>query len=653
MLAGGPATPPLSADQRFGRRIMPVGLLVLAMAALANALTVWQLRMDALADARMNAGNLGNALAGQVARTVQAVDNTLHELQERVSAPGIGDPLSLDPASLGSRALHDLLVERARRLPQVDTLTVVGADGRLLNFSRSWPVPTIGLADRDYFIHLSTTPEHALFISRPVANRANGTWEIFLARRLEQPDGSFAGVLMAGVPLQSFRKMMDSVLLPAGGSFLLLRSDGIVLTRYPDTTARAGLVMPAGSPWYRQVAAGGGFYRSDGVFDKVTRHVAVRPVGEYPLVVDLAMTEATILARWQQQASMIAGVTAVLLLAGVVLLLALRRQVARQDEARATLLRANAELEAGRQALAGQRKVLETILNSMDQGLMMIDADRRVAVCNRQAMEVLELPPELLARQPLFEEVLEYQWRTGEFARADMELQTFIRAAALLDGPPVYERRRPDGRVIEVRTVPQEGGGVVRTYTDITSRRNAEDRIRHVAHHDDLTQLANRVAFNQILHRALTEAARDGLGVALLYLDLDYFKQVNDAHGHAVGDALLAEVAQRMRAVVRESDTVARMGGDEFAIIQPAADGQAGTLALARRLLEVITVPFQVGGLPAAVGVSIGIAWYPTDGLDAETLLRHADAALYAAKREGRNTFRCYEPAPAPTPALP
>lgn len=137
-------------------------------------------------------------------------------------------------------------------------------------------------------------------------------------------------------------------------------------------------------------------------------------------------------------------------------------------------------------------------------------------------------------------------------------------------------------------------------------------------------------------------AEQEHHSLAVLYLDLDHFKQVNDRLGHAAGDALLADVAQRMRAAVREGDTVARLGGDEFAIIQPNADRPDSTMALARRLLARIAAPYAIDGAEAVVGVSIGIAWYPEDGLSADDLLRHADAALYAAKRGGRNAIRVY-----------
>jgi diguanylate cyclase (GGDEF)-like protein len=173
-------------------------------------------------------------------------------------------------------------------------------------------------------------------------------------------------------------------------------------------------------------------------------------------------------------------------------------------------------------------------------------------------------------------------------------------------------------------------------------RKVTEERIRFVAHHDNLTQLSNRLKFQDHLEKALADARSGGQEFALLCLDLDGFKIVNDTRGHGVGDKLLVAVAQRLRENMRDGDTVARMGGDEFAIIQLSASQPHAATAFAERLLEAISEPIELDGQRSVIGVSIGIALYPENGDSPDLLLRNADTALYQAKEAGRNNFRLF-----------
>ncbi len=172
-----------------------------------------------------------------------------------------------------------------------------------------------------------------------------------------------------------------------------------------------------------------------------------------------------------------------------------------------------------------------------------------------------------------------------------------------------------------------------------------EERMRFAAHHDDLTQLSNRLMFQERLRKAIASARSNDQSFAVLCLDLDGFKLINDTRGHEIGDRLLIGVAQRLRDSVRDTDTVARMGGDEFAVIQPLDSQPTSAIALAKRLVETVTQPFELAGRQGLVGVSIGIALYPQHGESPDLLLRHADQALYRAKKAGRKTFRLFDPA--------
>jgi len=223
---------------------------------------------------------------------------------------------------------------------------------------------------------------------------------------------------------------------------------------------------------------------------------------------------------------------------------------------------------------------------------------------------------------------------------------------ALAGHPAAYQRhvqlKSGEQRWIEVKVVPRAAvqeqiPGCYSMAIDITEQKQAEERIQHVAHHDSLTGLPNRLLFNDRLGQAISVAKRDARKFALLYLDLDRFKPVNDTLGHNAGDQLLKGVAERIRKQVRESDTVARVGGDEFTVILRNISSRQDVAAVAQKIIAAIAAPFTLGTPPQAVeiGTSIGIAIYPSDAQDHEILIKIADATMYSAKTRG-NCFRFF-----------
>ena len=223
----------------------------------------------------------------------------------------------------------------------------------------------------------------------------------------------------------------------------------------------------------------------------------------------------------------------------------------------------------------------------------------------------------------------------------------------LVDGTGfVAEKRyiRPGGSFVWVRNSlsaarDQQGdiAGMVAVVEDITERKEAADRLRHLAYHDALTGLANRTQLNDRLAQALASAAHEGRSFAVLAMDLDRFKIVNDTFGHDAGDLLLLEIANRMRGAVRSTDTVARVGGDELVVLQTDVEQPAGAIELSRRLTELLAEPFEIAGRHVTVGVSVGVALYPAGGTTGVTLLQNADVALYQAKKSGRGSFRFFD----------
>jgi diguanylate cyclase (GGDEF)-like protein len=284
----------------------------------------------------------------------------------------------------------------------------------------------------------------------------------------------------------------------------------------------------------------------------------------------------------------------------------------------------------------------DTAINNMSQGLCFFDGAQRLIVCNDRYIGLYGLAADRVGPGTPLAEIVEMRFNAGSFpAMTQDEYLAWRRTVAVsaTATDSIVELR--DGRTFEIRHRPMPDSGWVATHEDITEQRRIKIKIEHMAHHDALTDLANRVLLNERLERALSRAHRDEM-IAIHHLDLDQFKAVNDTLGHPGGDKLLKMVADRLRSLVRDGDTVARMGGDEFAIVQIAADPTDAT-ALAQRIIGAISEPFDIDGHQAVIGASIGIAVGPEDGLSPDELLRNADLALYRAKEDGRGTFRFFE----------
>ncbi|MDB5582560.1 MAG: diguanylate cyclase, partial [Bradyrhizobium sp.] len=288
----------------------------------------------------------------------------------------------------------------------------------------------------------------------------------------------------------------------------------------------------------------------------------------------------------------------------------------------------------------------DTAINNMSQGLCFFDADHRLIVCNDRYVDMYDLQPDRVGPGTPLIEIVDMRFEAGSFPTMTKDEYIEWRNKVAISAEPtdsIVELR--NGRTFKIRHRPMPDGGWVATHEDITEQRQSEVKIEYMAHHDALTDLANRVLLNERLEQALGRRIHATEAVAVHHLDLDQFKAVNDTFGHHAGDKLLKIVADRLRALVRETDTIARMGGDEFVIVQAPITDPAEATTLAQRIIASISEPFELDGHQATIGASIGIAVGPGDGLIPDKLLRNADLALYRAKGDGRGTFRFFESA--------
>jgi diguanylate cyclase (GGDEF)-like protein len=283
-------------------------------------------------------------------------------------------------------------------------------------------------------------------------------------------------------------------------------------------------------------------------------------------------------------------------------------------------------------------------LNNLTQGVCFFDGAQRLILANQRYAEIYNLSVESIRPGTTLAEIVDRRFEAGAFP--DMSRDDYLawrQSIAISDEANDTIVELKNGRAISIHHRPMPDRGWVATHEDITERREAEARLAYMARHDALTGLPNRVLLRERMAQESDHGAR-GDSLAVLCLDLDHFKHVNDTFGHPVGDALLCAAAERLRTSIRDEDIVVRLGGDEFAIVQIGAEQPRQATSLAERLIEALSQPFQLGANQVTVGTSVGIALDTRRGADAETLLKNADMALYRAKADRRGTYRFFEP---------
>jgi diguanylate cyclase (GGDEF)-like protein len=327
-------------------------------------------------------------------------------------------------------------------------------------------------------------------------------------------------------------------------------------------------------------------------------------------------------------------------------MIAYQKKLVETHEQAAELARSNAETErAAQREILNHAERLKSALNNMLDGLVMFDTQDRLIVCNERYAQMYSLPERLTQPGVKWSDITAYRVDSIGYRNFNYDNPSEKRRSDdYKSSAGSVTRELADGRTIFIRHQPIRESGWVAVHEDVTERHRAEERLSHMARHDDLTGLANRFFLQERMQLAVA-GLQNGEEFAVVCLDLDHFKETNDALGHPVGDALLREIAFRLTKSLPASDLVARIGGDEFAILHMRTVGTDDIAALARRVLSVLTEPYLIEGHQIDIGASAGIALAPEDQSAAAPLLRLADIALYRAKSECKGSFRFYEAA--------
>ena len=304
----------------------------------------------------------------------------------------------------------------------------------------------------------------------------------------------------------------------------------------------------------------------------------------------------------------------------------------------------NAALRERDRALQIQNVLFDAALNNMSQGLLMTDRNQRLIVCNKRFLDLFSIDPASFSTGVPMQEIFARMKTSDQFPDNVLE-NAYLKQRGLADGREsgTFIVSGEQGRSISISQRPIADGGWIATYEDVSEQRRAEEQIRFAAHHDALTSLPNRILFHIRLDEMIANLIYQDAGLALLYVDLDRFKQVNDTLGHPIGDALLVAVGHRLLGCVRDSDIIARLGGDEFAIAYVSTNIPTAAEHLAQRIIDTLSAPYQIAGHTIIGGASVGIALAVPGRMDADTLLKNADMALYQSKAKGRGISSRFE----------
>lgn len=543
---------------------------------------------------------------------------------------GAQDMLQLQPhADVQGESRMLTVVARGNLL--VSRVAVVDAQGRVRASSEpSGALQEVSLPTA-FLASVVSSAAQRLYISTPVLSFATTQQVLYFARPLKGRDGQRLAVV-AEVPLAKLANVLTQGHEVSGLEIVFEQNDGRRMLALPDLPEAGPLRAPHSDAPLPDRA-----WNTPARISGVPALVASRQLVYPNLRLSVSLPEDQALERWEYERNMVAA--AALVFCAMVLLAAALAVVVFDRMAQA------------RKDIADAKALLDQALESMVSGFVLLDAQQRVAHWNRRFVELFPWMRGAMASGMPFRQVLEQSVAHHLPVGSDAERQQWIalRLAQQQDGTGAHEQVLPDGHCIHVLERATPEGGWVITYHDVTDLRRANEEIEHLAFYDPLTGLPNRRLLLDRLGRAPVLSQRSGKVGALLFLDLDHFKDLNDTLGHEVGDELLQAVAQRLLANVRVADTVARLGGDEFVVMLSdlsTSTQEAAALAqrIGEKILRGLSEPYVLRGHTHQGAASIGATLFGASAQSAIELLRQADIAMYQVKARRGNALCFFDP---------
>jgi diguanylate cyclase (GGDEF)-like protein len=598
------------------------GVFLIAAIAIGTVIMIDNFRERALSSNERELENAVQLIARHFDQQIEDFTIVLKDIATRLHASGISSEMLR--GQLSTLAWHEELRTRVSAYSDAAGISVFDADGNLINSSEVWPVPDIEVSDRNYFKTLKSGSDSTPIQIELVRGRVfSGGWVTIVAQRLSGPKGEFAGIITRSIAPATFEKYFASAVLREGAAISMYRRDGILLARYPHIEHMIGSNIRASNVYAYMSLSTGGTARVTSPIDGQKRLASVNSLQHFPISIVASTTVDAALADWRTQTQFLVLVAILSAIVIAVMLFLFVRKLLQQHRT--------------------EKQRLDTAINNMSQGLLLYDSSERLVVCNQRYVSMYGLSADVVKPGLSFRDLLLYRKTIGSF-KGDVEVFiTNVRRNVAIGKITRNTFETGDGRLIQIVNQPLKNGWLA-THEDITERMRAEEQIRHLAHYDALTDLPNRALFHERLRQELAQAGV-GSQLAVLYIDIDEFKSVNDSLGHMIGDELLKSVAARLGSCIGDAGFVARLGGDEFAIVKTGVSDPEEVAELATRALDTIRAPYDCLGHQLTSDASIGIALAPQHGTDLDQILKNADLAMYAAKSAGRRTWRFFEPA--------
>ena len=621
------------------------------MAALAIAVVVSQFRttyVERELALKNQTEHYVKAMEAHVLYSIQSVDLSLIGFANAIKVLTVQQRQSPETMS-------ELLSSRGSSFNSEYWISFLDTKGHAVATSTGNNITGTRYGDRDYFkSHLDPAMRGKLFIGEPSTGRRSNQRLFFLSRRVENAKGEFLGVIVAPLNVNRYVTVFENSRFNSDISIALVHGGGKVIARVPNFEESFARDLGPTDLFDNVRRANSGTFKTVSTIDKLSRVFSYRVFENLPLIIVVGSNDSES-ARLLQQNYLIAGAGLIMLLilmagAGHFSLRTYTKQEERELRFRA-MYTASREMEQKLLANEEERKKNEEsmklaalLFQNSSEGMMVTDADGRILTVN-PAFSLLSgyTEKEVIGHRG-------YELTTG---RQDINFFTrmfeSIAQTGQWEGELWHQHKDGDEYLVAMRfnTVYDEMGNPFRyvaLLSDITKKKASEELIWRQANFDALTGLPNRRMFHEHLRQEMKKTDRSNLPMALVFIDLDHFKEINDTLGHDKGDLLLKEVASRLSGSVRGTDTVARLGGDEFTVILSELRNAGDVVRTAQEILKQMSTPFNLGENIARISSSLGITLYPEDGADAETLIKNADQAMYAAKQQGRNRFNYFAP---------